>query len=79
MIRYLVFDNDGIVHRYRLDWITFKQINDVIEMCSDINYHNRKIQEGLSNDIKWNYSITIKEVDDCVNESRWIWYSDSSH
>ena len=63
-MRYLIFNNDGIIHEYNLDRISVRELKDIIEMCSFNYYHNRRFKEGLSNIPAWNWNIQIKEVEE---------------
>lgn len=60
-MRYLIFNNDGIVHKYDLERIRVVELKDIIEMCSYNYYHNRRVKDGLSNEPIWKWSIEIKE------------------
>lgn len=61
-MRYLIFNNDGIVHKYDLEKIGVVELKNIIEMCSYCYYHNCRVKDGLSNEPIWKWSIEIKEV-----------------
>lgn len=63
-MRYLIFNNDGIIHTYNLERISVCELKGIIEMCSFNYYHNRRVKEGLSNIPVWNWSIQIKEMEE---------------
>ena len=61
-MRYLIFNNDGIVHKYNLDKISVVELKDIIETCSYSYHHNCRVKDGLSNETIWKWTIKIKEV-----------------